>query len=224
MIKKNIILLDIDGVLCTFRSLWKGWAKAMGVTVEESDFLFDNPNGFNPVKMQEIDDIFATGKIPPPNIGVYKWPFDEPCVQVLNQIIKDNDADIVVISSWRIGRTKEELDKLLKEKGMIGNVIGRTGRQATRALEILEWLELAKTKYDYDLRICVIDDESLYDISYLFDEYCLYDISIRTNGLKEKHIEEAKNIFEISVDVNLIRIKADAILDHKEAMKNYKKE
>ena len=220
-IKKSIILLDIDGVLCTFRSLWKGWAKTMGVTVEESDFLFDNPNGFNPVKMKEIDDIFAIGEIPPPQLGVYKWPFDKPCVQALNQIIKENNADIVVISSWRIGRTKEELDTLLKEKGVIGNVIGRTGRQETRALEILEWLELTKDKYD--LRICVIDDESLYDISYLFDEYCLYDISIRTNGLKDKHIEEAKKIFEIPIDMNLIRIKADSILDHKKAMEDYKK-
>ena len=223
MIKKNIIFLDIDGVLCTFRSLWKGWAKAMGVTVEESDFtnFMDDINGINPIKMKEIDDVFATGKIPPPNLSLYKWPFDEYCVQYLNQIIKDNDADMVIISSWRVGRSKEDLDILLKERGVMGNVIGRTGRQETRALEILEWLELTKDKYDVGM--CIIDDESLYDIAYLFDEYCLYDISMKTCGLKEKHIDESKLIFNKKVDINDIRNKADNIDNHREAMKNYKK-
>ena len=221
MVRKNIIFLDIDGVLCTFRSLWKGWAKAMGVTVEESDFLFDNPNGFNPVKMKEIDDIYATGKIAPPNLSLYKWPFDEYCVQYLNQIIKDNDADMVIISSWRVGRTKEELQTLLTERGVIGNVIGRTGRKDTRALEILEWLELIKDKYDVGM--CIIDDESLYDIAYLFDEFCLYYVSIRTNGLKEKHIEESKQIFNKSLDIDDIISKSNSIVNHRETMKTFNK-
>jgi hypothetical protein len=193
----------------------------MGVTVEESDFLFDNPNGFNPVKMKEIDDIFATGKIAPPNLSLYKWPFDEYCVQYLNQIIKDNDADIVICSSWRIGRTKEELQTLLTDRGVVGNVIGRTGRQDTRALEIIEWLELAKDKYD--ISMCIIDDESLYDIAYLLDEYCLYDISIKTNGLKEKHIEESKQIFNKIVDLEVIKSKSDSIVNHREVMKTFNK-
>ncbi len=132
----------------------------------------------------------------------------------LNKIVEENNADIVVISSWRIGRTTEELKELFGGKGMIGNIIDRTGREDTRGLEIVKWIE--SNRYKYNIKgICIIDDEYSYDISYLLDEYCLYDISMNTKGLKEKHIEESKIIFSKPFDIESIITKSNSIVNHK---------
>ena len=217
MENKNIAFLDIDGVLCTFRSLWKGWAKAVEVSINESDFV-NNLNGITNKKMKEIDAARESGKYPHPNLSLYNWPFDEFCVDYFNKIIKQNNADIVVISSWRVGRTVTELQELLNDKGIIGNIIDKTGREETRGLEIVKWLESNKEKYNIK-GICIIDDESSYDISYLLDDYCLYDIAINTKGLKEKHIKESKVIFNKPFDLQPIIDKSNKIINHRDHIK-----
>ncbi len=217
----NTIFLDIDGVLCTFRSLWLGWANAMHVELEETDFseFSSDVNGLNPLKMDEIDKAVKSKKYEYPNLSMYGWPFDNICVNYLNQIIKDNNADIVVISTWRIGKTIQELNDLFKSKGIIGKVIGKTGYAETRGLEIVKWLDAARSKYDIE-HICIIDDESHFDVSYLFEEYCLSDIAINTLGIKEKHIEEAKIIFNKPLNINQILEKSNKIINH-EDYKNF---
>ena len=61
-----------------------------------------------------------------------------------------------------------------------------------------------------------------FDVSYLFDEYCFYDIAINTLGIKEKHIEEEKRIFNKPLDINQILEKSNKIINHEDYKKfNY---
>jgi Swiss Army Knife RNA repair-like protein len=212
---KNITFLDIDGVIATSRSLWKAFAKDLEIDVEESDFsdYTHCTDGINPILMKEIDKRIKSKKYPFPNYFNNRWPYDNICIDYLNRIIEENNADICVISSRRIGLSMEDLDKILKDKGVKGNVVGRTPKLETRALEIIDWLDKASEKYNIN-SICIIDDESYYDIDYILYDYTIDNIDINELGLKEEHIEEAKRIFSLDVDVNNLLLISTQIEEH----------
>jgi hypothetical protein len=88
---------------------------------------------------------------------------DPKSVKVLNEIIEDTGANIVISSSWRIGRTLEALKSDLTEGGVnCSTMIDFTPRRndAKRGLEIQEWLNhysfINKT---YPEKIVILDDE-----------------------------------------------------------------
>jgi hypothetical protein len=65
------------------------------------------------------------------------------CVQVLNEIVARGEADVVVSSTWRYGKTVAELQAMLDAAGFAGRVldatpVGEAG--ATRGDEIAAWL------------------------------------------------------------------------------------
>jgi hypothetical protein len=68
---------------------------------------------------------------------------DPTCVQVLNEIVARADADVVVSSTWRYGKTVAELQELLDAKGFAGRVRDKTPTGppgADRGDEIAAWL------------------------------------------------------------------------------------
>lgn len=90
--------------------------------------------------------------------------FDKELVDNLNETIFLTKAKIVVTSNWRIHLSLEELQKIFKDRGVIGEVIGKTGLGhlkdgspipvGHRGLEIQDWLNSNHfTKY------LVIDDQ-----------------------------------------------------------------
>ena len=91
---------------------------------------------------------------------------DRNLIQELNKIIRATGAKIVVSSSWRIGRTVEELRDLLKRNGCIGKVIDKTGRNShgIRGLEIQDWIDSHK-KYHID-NFIILDDDA--DMEHLY--------------------------------------------------------
>ena len=94
--------------------------------------------------------------------------FDPKAVDLLNQLIKDTESKLVISSTWRIGRTLEELQKLCDVTGIVGEVIGRTGslnskeeRQScgkfVRGTEIKNWLDESKKPIE---KYIIIDDDN----------------------------------------------------------------
>lgn len=95
-------------------------------------------------------------------------------VDYLNTIIKETDAKIVVSSSWRLGRTIEELKKLLADNNIIGEVIGKTPHllfknlanyhySVPRGCEIKAWLETHKSILEEKIskaKYVILDDDS----------------------------------------------------------------
>lgn len=68
--------------------------------------------------------------------------FSKSAVDNLNEVIILTKAKIVVTSTWRINLSVEELNKIFKERGVIGEVIDKTGINfGGRGLEIKEWLD-----------------------------------------------------------------------------------
>jgi hypothetical protein len=68
---------------------------------------------------------------------------DPACIQVLNEIVARGEADVVVSSTWRHGKTVAELQEILGAQGFTGCVVDTTptGMPANdRGEEIAAWL------------------------------------------------------------------------------------
>ena len=68
---------------------------------------------------------------------------DPGCIRVLNEIVAGSEADVVVSSTWRHGKTVSELQEMLEAAGFIGCVIDKTPvgpPGSDRADEIAGWL------------------------------------------------------------------------------------
>ena len=65
------------------------------------------------------------------------------CIQVLNEIVARGQADVVVSSTWRHGKTVVELQAILESQGFTGRVLDMTPTGtsgADRGEEIAGWL------------------------------------------------------------------------------------
>jgi hypothetical protein len=68
---------------------------------------------------------------------------DPRCIEVLNEIVVRGEADVVVSSTWRYGKTIAELQEMLDTQGFVGRVLDKTptgALGADRGEEIAAWL------------------------------------------------------------------------------------
>jgi hypothetical protein len=68
---------------------------------------------------------------------------DPACIRVLNEIVARGQADVVVSSTWRYGKTAAELQEILESQGFTGRVVDTTptgAPGADRGEEIAAWL------------------------------------------------------------------------------------
>jgi len=98
--------------------------------------------------------------------------FDDPrnlkelssgCVKLLNQVIEQTHAYIVITSVWRILRTVGELRAKLVEAGFKypQRVIGKSPRTGgRRGTEIYEWLKIRAQSRDDVESFIILDDDS----------------------------------------------------------------
>lgn len=109
------IFLDNDGVICLSNN-WGGRFKKF------KQFQKDNP-----------DTEFVNDK----NIPVeYRFDnFDEKAVKVLNEILEETGAEIIVSSDWKKHATLEELGDYYESKGIIRRPIAVTDLFAHKAVE-----------------------------------------------------------------------------------------
>jgi hypothetical protein len=134
----KVIFLDNDGVIC----LANNWG---------SRFKKQNKWGGRKLSM-------SMSSIP----IEYRFDnFDEKAVKILNEILEETDAEIVVSSDWQNFATLDELGEYYESQGIIKKPIGVTKEigdvdfekydkmpwnrdldlEQHRSLEILEWLE-----------------------------------------------------------------------------------
>jgi len=68
---------------------------------------------------------------------------DPACIRALNEIVACGQADVVVSSTWRHGKTVAELQAMLDAEGFAGCVLDKTPADmngASRGEEIAAWL------------------------------------------------------------------------------------
>lgn len=133
----KVIFLDNDGVICLSNN-WGGrskkWAKYRSENPNSSKFTADAP----------VDVRFDN--------------FDEKAIKILNSILEQTGAEIVVSSDWRFHATLEELGDYYESQGIIKRPISITHRtedvnpqlwkvlrfradlEMERSIEIQDWL------------------------------------------------------------------------------------
>ena len=155
------------------------------------------------------------------------YPYDEfspECVARLNKVTDATGAKIVVSSTWRLGRTVEELQNLFKEVGITGEVIDKTchmggakGYTIPRGCEIDHWLDERKfQRINWSLKVQMeYAEKSEVDNYVIFDDdsdmlYNQREHFIKTSqktGLDDSDVERAiellsKPIWEVYYQVD----------------------
>jgi len=133
----KVIFLDNDGVICLSYN-WGGrtkkWAKYRSANPESSKSLSDAP------------------------VDVRFDDFDKKSIMILNEVLQETGAEIVISSDWRFHATLEELGEYYTSQGISKKPIGitkklgefdepenfpwtrRFGLEQSRSLEILQYL------------------------------------------------------------------------------------
>ena len=133
----KVIFLDIDGVICLSNN-WGGrskkWAKYRSKNPETSRYIDDAP-----VEVR-FDD------------------FDKKAIKVLNEILEETGAEIVMSSDWKCHANLEELGEYFLSQGILKKPVGVTKMlgqcnqpenypwlrkwdvEQSRSLEILQYL------------------------------------------------------------------------------------
>jgi hypothetical protein len=136
----KILFLDHDGVICLAEN-WGGRAKKKDKFYRESDI---KPKMSSPNYGLPVDCRFDN--------------FDKKAIAVLNKILEETDAEIVVSSDWKNFATVEEMGDYYEQQGIAKKPIAFTpdlknceqpkdfpwqynrAREQCRTLEILQYL------------------------------------------------------------------------------------
>lgn len=117
--------------------------------------------------------------------------FDSEAVRRTNVVLARTGAKIVVSSSWRLGRTIDELRELLYGHGITNeSVIDSTqhpfelepGRWSRRGHEIARWVERCGVKVE---SFAIVDDDA--DMVHLTPRLVRTDFE---TGLLDEHVEQ----------------------------------
>lgn len=163
------IFLDIDGVLNTVSS----------ISSSENIWLSSPKN-------PELDLVF----------GHMIYQIEEEKVDLLNQIVKETSAKIIISSTWRLLFKLDDLISLLKFKGLIGEIVGVTpngllnrewGKRILRSEEIYAYLLENNLQNN---QFVIIDDDD--DAGISFEDKFVKTI----DGLTLDNVDQVINILK----------------------------
>lgn len=117
--------------------------------------------------------------------------FEKNCVSAFNNFISQSNCKIVVSSSWRVGKSVQALQAVLKSQGVLGEVIDKTPELSScRGSEILLWLQ----QNNLLVSSFVILDDDIFDIEdYFPNRYIQTDMEF---GFQEIYIPNALEILK----------------------------
>jgi hypothetical protein len=196
----KIIFLDNDGVICLSNN-WGGrtkkWAKHRSANPESSKLLSEAP------------------------VDVRFDDFDKKAIKILNEILEETGAEIIVSSDWRFHATLEELGEYYISQGISKKPIGITKRlgqceqpeefpwsrtfdlEQSRSLEIIQYLkdhtEITNWVAVDDLHMGIHVEESTYgphDRDWGLENFVWTPLSnegIKQSGIKDKIIKLLNN-------------------------------
>lgn len=137
-----------------------------------------------------LDDLHK-GRLEKRGDEAFRYGFSPQCVDVLNDVVKQTGARVVISSSWRMFGF-DRLKAFIAKQGVVCDVIGMTPyvkfSGTARGREIRAWIDDNK----YDGAFAVVDDE-VYDISEYFDTGLICQTDGQA-GLTEKDGRKIKEI------------------------------
>lgn len=172
---KKIIFLDHDGVMCMRREQGTRFTKIKRWNLENPDqaVIYVNMVDHLPIQIR-FDDFNKVD-----------------AVRVLNDILLDSDADIIISSDWRLHCTLEEMQEFYKHMGIIKVPIGMTELysnewvnkgytlQEQRSIEIKKYIEEHKPD-----KWVVLDDMELPNLENFVK--CKPSEGLKKLGMKKK--------------------------------------
>lgn len=174
----KIIFLDHDGVLCMRREQGSRFLKMKQWNLENPDQAVIYTNKVNHVPIHiRFDDL------------------NKDAVRVLNEILIESDADIIISSDWRLKCTLEEMQEFYTKMGIVKVPIGMTELYSTdgftrigntlgeqRCIEIEKYIEQNKPD-----KWVVIDDMDLSELQNFVK--CKPSEGLKKLGMKKKIIK-----------------------------------
>jgi hypothetical protein len=162
--KKSILFLDLDGTICLSNN-WGGRAKKW------KKYKKLNPE--------------ATSDTTAP-VDVRFDDFDKKAVKVLNEVLEETGAEIVVSSDWRLFATLEELGEYFLSKGILKAPIAFTKRYiGCDKPDEFEWFRSTM----YEQQRCIEVRQYLIDHPEVTHWACIDDLSL---GEKDSYGFERK--------------------------------
>jgi hypothetical protein len=147
----------------------------------------------------DIDGVFVTGDY---IVNQYELTgkangrvFNPQSVELFNQIIEQTGAKVVISSTWRFGRSINELQELLNSKGFKNvEVIGKTGvtNHGVRGREIQDYLNTLEQLPD---KFIILDDDA--DMEHLMPHLFKTDFN---TGLTDSVTNDIIKYFNFTVD------------------------
>ena len=134
-----------------------------------------------------------------------KWKsymFDSKCVSVLNFILQETGAEIILTSDWRVTYTLQEMREIFAHNFVLKLPIGFTpccktysgnNLEGGRADEIKEWFNLHMWKENSNIKFVIIDDLNMHE--FFPNNFVLCpneNEGIKRLGIKEKILEILK--------------------------------
>ncbi|MBO5616660.1 MAG: hypothetical protein J5932_11180 [Prevotella sp.] len=124
----------------------------------------------------------------------YGAKFDPVCVENLRRIIDSTDADIVVISTWKMEMGLDDIQKMWDARQLPGKVIGVTPDidPVHRGNEIAAWLNA----YGEECQYAIFDDCPILDFFREEQLPHLFKVDERT-GLDEKTVTKVIELLKL---------------------------
>lgn len=173
----KVIFLDHDGVIC-LPNEWGGRAAKISLFCKENNL--------------EYSTSWNTSKVP---MDVRMDDFDSNAIKVLNEILKETDAEIIISSDWKLHGTLEEIQEMYRVRGIIKSPIGVTERFPSFQLESARVTEIRNflSGHPEITKWVAIDDMNLSKLEN-FVRTSPFGINggIKGEGVKERIIEFLK--------------------------------
>jgi hypothetical protein len=163
-------------------------------------------NTMSPVLFLDIDGVLnSLGSVLA--LGDPSHHLDPVSIGLLARVCKETDAQIVVSSSWRIGRTVAQLQNELDKLGawaLADRFIDRTGNghNGHRGKQIREWLQT-----NGERPYVIVDDDS----DMLPEQRPYFVHTSYEDGFRAKHYREAMKILKPEHDDSKIILMADSL-------------
>ena len=122
--------------------------------------------------------------------------FDNNCLRLLEKIVEETKAFIVVTSSWRVGKTTEKMKKIFLDRGFkysekIIDITPDLLNDCPSGWEIRKWLHCQKTESSFPVKQYVIIDD---DIDMLYEQKDNFVETKTEIGLTEQDYNKAIKI------------------------------
>lgn len=128
---------------------------------KEQKYLFLDIDGV----LNSFDDYKMTGKEFLEKLNDISFILSEKQIKLLNRIIKEYNPKIVLSSYWRTRYKLEEINKMFKDNGFIGEIVGMTDENGKEHIE--RWSQIKRYIDKHNVKnFIILDDDKLGNEAY----------------------------------------------------------